>query len=438
MILFVTSYIFLVQFAAVVPTQLRVSVGERVVLDNFFPDCLSTRLTALVSQDEEVLKWQEGKKHKFPLLQEESPIAVVPGHAKLDLRLFGVIPFKKLTLQVVPQVEVMAGGHSIGVLLSADGVMVMGYSDIILEDGRRLCPAKEAGLFPGALILSVEGTEVNSDTHLSFLIDHLAKKKDKIRLTIKYQDKIKEIKIKPQFCKETHRYRIGVLVRDGAAGVGTLTFYDPKTKKFGALGHVIANSGDNGVWDFKNGRIVPASIQEIRKGEQGKIGEKIGFFGGQGASGKITKNTQYGIFGILHHNLSNPVYPKPLPVAMGYQVKEGPATILTVLNNENIEAFQVSIQTVFSRPRSDGKAFIIKVTDPELINRTGGIIQGMSGSPIIQNGKLVGAVTHVMVNDPSRGYGVLAEVMLEEAGLLSKEKWEGSAGFSECVAGNRI
>lgn len=406
-------------------------------LDKLFPDCISMRLTAQVFEDEGALQWQEGKKQKHFLLQKESPIAAVPGNVKLDLRLFGVIPFKKVTLQVVPPVKVMAGGHSIGVLLSADGVMVMGYSNITLENGRKVCPAKEANLLPGALILNVEGTAVHSDVHLSYLIDHLARKKEQIRLKVKYQEKTTEIRIKPQFCPETRRYRIGLLVRDGAAGVGTLTFYDAKTKKFGALGHVIANSGAKESWDFKNGRIVPASVQTIQKGQPGKIGEKVGFFGGKGISGNITKNTQFGIFGILRYNLSNPVYPKPLPVAMRHQVKEGPATVLTVLNNETIEAFQVSIENVFSRPRSDGKAFIIKVTDSELTNKTGGIIQGMSGSPIIQDGKLIGAVTHVLINDPSKGYGVLAEVMLEEAGLLSGRPGV-SAGFSSDVYGNRI
>lgn len=413
-------------------------MGDKVALDNLFPGCISTRLTARVFEEEGVLQWREGKKQNFSLLQKESPIAAVPGHVKLDLRLFGVIPFKKVTLQVVPPVKVMAGGHSIGVLLTADGVMVVGYSHITLKNGSKVCPAKEVDLLPGALILNVEGTAVHSDLHLSYLIDHLARKKEEIRLRVKYQEKTKEIKVKPQFCRETRRYRIGLLVRDGAAGVGTLTFYDSKTKKFGALGHIITNSGAPGAWDFKNGRIVPASVQSIQKGQPGKIGEKIGFFGEKGISGNITKNTQFGIFGELRYNLANPIFSKPLPVAMGHQVKEGPATILTVLKNEKIEAFQVSIQTVFSRPRSDGKALIIKVTDQKLISKTGGIIQGMSGSPIIQEGKLVGAVTHVLINDPTKGYGVLAEVMLEEAGLLSERKEGVSGGFSSVVSGNRI
>ncbi|HBI27205.1 MAG TPA: SpoIVB peptidase, partial [Peptococcaceae bacterium] len=157
-----------------------------------------------------------------------------------------------------------------------------------------------------------------------------------------------------------------------------------------------------------------------------------------GAAGNIDNNTQVGIFGKLDHNLSNPVSPEPIPVAMGHQIKEGPATILTVLNNHTIEAFQISIQSVFSRPRSDGKAFIIKVTDQELIRRAGGIVQGMSGSPIIQNGRLVGAVTHVLVNDPTRGYGVLAEMMLEETGLLFEQKWGNITGYFREVSENRI
>ncbi len=438
MIIFVTSCVLLTQFAAVVPARLRVSVGEKVALHNLFPEYISTRLTALVFQDEQVLEWQDDGGNEFSLQQEESPTAVIPGSANLDLRIFGVIPFKRVTLQVVPPVKVMVGGHSIGVLLSSDGVLVMGYSDIRLENGGKSCPAKEAGLSRGAVILSVEGTAVNSDAHLSFLIDSLAREKDEIRLTVRYQGKKKEITVKPQFCSETRRYRIGLLVRDGAAGVGTLTFYDPQSKKYGALGHIITASGSDESWDFKEGRIVPASVQSIQKGERGRIGEKVGFFGGEGISGTITKNTQFGIFGVLRYNMTNPVFPEPLPVAMGYQLKEGPATLLTVLNDEKIEAFQVSIQTIFSRPRADGKAFIIKVTDPELIRKTGGIIQGMSGSPIIQGGKLVGAVTHVLVNDPTRGYGVPAEVMLEETGLLSREKLGGATGFSDTLYNDRI
>lgn len=405
------------QFAAITPAHLRVNVGDRVALDNLFPNFITERLTALVFEEEGKFKWGSSSSQKI-LQEQESFIADGPGSIDLYLRLFGVIPFKRVTLQVVSPVKVMVGGHSIGVLMHAEGVMIMGYSQIRLQDGRKVSPGKEAGLKKGALIQKVENKAVQSDTQLSYLIDQLARKNKEIRLSVKYQGKISQVKVKPQYCRETGRYRIGLLVRDGAAGVGTLTFCDPKTKKFGALGHMITNSGAQNSWDFTEGRIVSAIIQSVQKGERGKIGEKVGFFGGNAVSGKINKNTQYGIFGYMQKQVANPFFPEPIAVAMSHQVKEGPATILTVLNKDTIEAFQVSIETVFSQPRADGKSMIIKVTDPDLLRRTSGIIQGMSGSPIIQDGKLVGAVTHVLVNDPTRGYGVFAEMMLEEAGLL--------------------
>jgi stage IV sporulation protein B len=291
-IIVVTFYIFLVQLTAVVPAEMRVSVGERVDLNNLFPSCISTRLTALVFEEEGVLKWQDGCKEKFSLQQGQNPLAVIPGDVKLDLRLFGLIPFKKVTLQVVPPISVMAGGHSIGVLMNSEGVLAVGCSDIILENGKKSCPARDVGISPGTAILNVEGRKVHSDTHLSFLIDHFAREKDTIHLDVIYKGKKRKIKIKPQFCSETGRYRIGLLVQDGASGVGTLTFYDPQTKKYGALGHLITNSEGNKSREFKDGRIVPASVQRIHKGEEGKIGEKVGYFAGKGATGKINKNTQ--------------------------------------------------------------------------------------------------------------------------------------------------
>jgi stage IV sporulation protein B len=201
--------------------------------------------------------------------------------------------------------------------------------------------------------------------------------------------------------------------------VGTLTFFDPVTKKYGALGHVITNSETSEWLDLKDGKIVGAAVEGIQKGQRGKIGEKIGLFqGDRTMSGNIEKNTQYGIFGVLQTILPNKLYPNPVPVAVGGQIKEGPAQMLTVLDSENIEAFNVEIQTVFPQPRPDGKSFIIRVVDQKVLNRTGGIIQGMSGSPIVQDGKLVGAVTHVFINDPTRGYGISAELMMDEAGLF--------------------
>jgi len=394
------------------------------MLNNLFPDYLATRISAFIPDDSQgMLEWQKkGAESSICPLVGELPTAAAPGCMRLHLRLFGVFPLKNVTLQVIPPVKVMVGGHSIGVLMNSRGVIVAGYSSLIGPHGR-CCPAKDVGIAPGDIIVKIEDTAIHSDVQVSFLIDHLARKKNLISLQVKRCGKIREYKVKPEFCRDTQRYRIGLMVRDGAAGVGTLTFFDTDTKNFGALGHVITNTETSEYLDLSESRIVAASVQGIQKGERGRIGEKIGiFFNEKGVSGKIVKNTKYGIFGVLNKDLKNPIFPDPLPVAMGYQVKEGPATMLTVLNNETIEAFKVEIQTIFPQPRSDGKSFIVKITDPDLLRRTGGIIQGMSGSPLIQDGKLIGAVTHVFINDPERGYGVMAEKMLEEAGLLPKKR----------------
>lgn len=379
------------------------------------------------------LRWKTGDvvaQTFYPFL-EQSPIAAVPGMIDLDLRLFGIFPLKRVTLEVVPPVKVIVGGHSIGVLLHAEGVIVVGYADIRGPGvSAGVSPARQVGILPGDVIVKIEGKVVQSDSQLSYLIDHLARKRDELRIQVKRGGIYKEYRVKPIYCPETRRYRVGLYVRDGAAGIGTLTFYEPNTKIYGALGHMIIDTGTNKSLDLQDGRIVGAPVQGIQRGERGKIGEKIGIFLGNGKiTGDIKKNTTYGIFGKMNSALSNPLLTKLVPVAMGYQLTKGKAQMLTVLNGEKIEVFDVEIQSVFSQPRPDGKAFIIKVTDPELLDRAGGIVQGMSGSPIIQNGRLVGAVTHVFINDPTRGYGVLAESMLEEAGLLSVKEMKKVSGF---------
>jgi stage IV sporulation protein B len=211
-------------------------------------------------------------------------------------------------------------------------------------------------------------------------------------------------------------------MRDNAAGVGTLTFYEPVSGKYGALGHVIADSETAQPIEVRDGHIVRTSITAIHKGRRSIPGEKVG--GPEEPDnwlGSIEKNSRFGIFGSMNRPLRNPYYREAIPVAMSSQVKEGPAEILTVLKGERLERFSVEIQRVMATPTADGKNMIVKVTDQRLLSVTGGIVQGMSGSPILQNGRMVGAVTHVFVNDPTRGYGVSIEWMLQEAGVFPKE-----------------
>jgi stage IV sporulation protein B len=409
------------QSFSLIPSHYRVNVGDQIIFGNIFPPQISGRITASVSNDcKEMLKWQPGETgQEFQPFLGRAPVAAVPGRIDLNLKLFGILPLKRITLQVAPPVQVMVGGQSIGVLLHTEGVIVSGFSDVTSSDGKSYCPARKAGIAPGDVITGIEGVNVQCDAQVSQLVDQFARRKGTVHLQVKRRGVAASYDIKPVLCRETRRYRIGLFVRDGTAGVGTLTFFDPVTKKYGALGHVITNSETSEWLDLKDGKIVGAAVEGIQKGQRGKIGEKIGLFqGDRTMSGNIEKNTQYGIFGVLQTILPNQLYPNPVPVAVGGQIRDGSAQMLTVLDGENIEAFNVEIQTVFPQPRPDGKSFIIRVVDPQILSRTGGIIQGMSGSPIVQDGKLVGAVTHVFINDPTRGYGISAELMMDEAGLF--------------------
>ncbi len=396
------------------PERERLVVGERLAEYQTLPQYLARNIQVVV--DRQHLLRQDGA----PLngrsynLAEARPVLAGAGHLKLQYLLFGLIPVKKIDVDVVPQVKVIPGGHSIGVMLQSQGVIVVGQSPVIDEKGKKVYPAKEAGIRLGDLILKVDGKEVRTDSEVAQAV-HLAGSNGLgVQLTVKRGNLVENKMVNPVFCQETKRYRIGLYVRDSAAGVGTLTFIDPNTGKYGALGHVINDTDTNQKIEIADGKLVASSVQSIQQGRRGQPGEKIGsFLQNSPFNGTIDKNTRFGIFGKMVGDVRNPLYSQPIPVATESQVKEGPAKILTVVTGEKIEAYDIVIERVLPG-RMDSKGMVIKVTDPKLLAATGGIVQGMSGSPVIQDNKLVGAVTHVFVQDPTRGYGVFIELMLRE------------------------
>ena len=352
------------------------------------------------------------------LLQSGIPIAEKTGPVKMKIKLLGVIPFRQVSVNVVDPVKVMVGGHSIGIFLRSEGVLVVSYTPIGDSLGFKYNPAAKAGILPGDVIVKINGREVSNDKLLQDEIDALGNKKIPISLEVKRGIRTMQISVSPLYCRETGRYRIGLFVRNSTAGMGTLTFYDTKTKKYGALGHMVTDADTSRKINLAEGQITNAVVQGIYPGKAGKPGEKVGYYRGRAELlGEITKNTSVGIFGKLRKPPVKFFYKDPLPVAMCYEIKEGPAQILTVLKGDNIECFEIEIQKIILRNRAGGKGLVIRVTDQKLISKTGGIIQGMSGSPIIQSGKFVGAVTHVFINDPKRGFGVPAEWMIREAGF---------------------
>jgi stage IV sporulation protein B len=354
--------------------------------------------------------------------------------------LFGWLPLTKEVVDVVPLVEVYPGGQSIGVLLSAEGLVISELGAVVDLEGRERYPARDAGIRPGDILLSIEGHPTRRPELVSQLVNSLAPEKRFLNLEVKRDDRILTLTVEPAkalqtsiFGQSSYQYLLGILLEDPAAGVGTLSFFDPKTGRFGALGHTITDSLGRPV-TISKGTIVEAAINSIRYGSRGAPGEKIGFFHGeQNILGTIDSNSSLGIYGQLVGSLAKSAFTEPVPVAFAHQVRTGPAEMYTVLEGTNIERFSVEIVKVVNQTRPGEKGMVVEVTDERLLKETGGIIQGMSGSPLIQNGMLVGAITHVFVNNPTRGYASFAEWMIYEAGLGLTEEFPAKQSSSREV-----
>jgi stage IV sporulation protein B len=412
----IVAFCFSPQFRSVyqLPPHLRIIEGETTSFMVSFP------LTMTVNHDQSI------KVQSLSPGALSRPVALEPvrlGNASIEFKLFGFIPIRTIQVDVLPPLKLIPGGHSIGVVLHSQGVIVVGNSPVLSKDGQHFSPAKDAGLAVGDVILSLNGTPVQSDAQVAEIIDTSGKENRPVDVFFKRGDTRQNVSVNPILCSETKRYRIGLYVRDSAAGVGTLTFYDPLTNTYGALGHVITDSDTNQPIDCNQGKIVAATVSGIQLGKRGQPGEKIGVFIEEDQIlGNIQKNTPFGIYGHLAGKLPNQVYSEALPVASMSQVQLGKAEMLTVVDGQAIEKFDIEIQKINLQESPEGKGLVIKVTDPRLLEKTGGIVQGMSGSPILQNGKIVGAVTHVFVHDPSRGYGCFVDWMLMESGLIKKNE----------------
>lgn len=336
------------------------------------------------------------------------------GSSAINFKLFGIIPVKTITVKVLPEVNVYPGGQAVGVLLRSRGVMVVGNSFVEDSDGNRHYPAKDAGITVGDKILKINQQPINDKIKLATEIQKAVKSgSSEIEFLLQKNNGMKEnVHLKPIKNKQGI-YMIGLYVDDGVAGVGTLTFINPSNNNFGALGHEIIESNSQNRIEVREGKVIEAKISGIHSGQRGLPGEKLGtFFQTENVLGDINKNNQFGIYGTLKKIPENPYFREPIPVAVNSEVKRGPAKIYTVIQGGKIEEFSVNIERVYYQSSEKEKGMIINITDPKLKKVTGGIIQGMSGSPIVQNNKLVGAVTHVFVNEPTKGYGIFAEWML--------------------------
>ncbi|WP_010173574.1 SpoIVB peptidase [Bacillus coahuilensis] len=335
------------------------------------------------------------------------------GSEEMVLELAG-IPVKKVEVEVIDDFKVIPGGQSIGVKLNSVGVLVVGHH-LIQKGNAKVSPGEEAGVQVGDLITNINGEKID---HLSDIAEVVNSSDKALEVELKREDQTIETTLNPIKDPDDGQRKIGLYIRDTAAGIGTMTFYDPISKKYGALGHVISDMDTKKPIVVQDGQIVHSTVTSIEKGASGEPGEKLARFSAdREVIGDINRNSPFGIYGKLNRDINNKVMNKPMPIALSHEVKEGPAEILTVVENDKVEKYDIEIMSSIPQKFPAVKGMIIKITDPDLLEATGGIVQGMSGSPIIQDGKVVGAVTHVFVNDPTSGYGVHIEWMLSEAGI---------------------
>ena len=299
-------------------------------------------------------------------------------------------------------------GHTVGIKLFSDGVLVVGLSELETADGQ-VAPAKDCGLKVGDLILQADGTEIQSTEHFQSLVQEEAGRP--VMLQVRRGSRLLELEAG---CVqgEDGVWRLGAWIRDSLAGIGTMTFYDPATNVFGTLGHGINDVDTALLMPLEAGAIMDSTVKAVKRGEAGNPGELKGSFNLAEDRGTLYANTECGVFGTMAPSAITGR--QAVPVAQPEEVETGPATILSNIRGDAVEEFAVEIVEIRSRT-SDTQNLVVEVTDPRLLEETGGIVQGMSGSPILQNGKLVGAVTHVMVDDPARGYGIFVTHMLEQA-----------------------
>lgn len=393
-------------FAAITNTILATLMAFTIYMDIRLPDSIS------VVRDEQVAL-------PYPVQLARSPAVAVqksmsPGSSyQLEARLLGILPIKQVRVEVVERRQVQVSGAPFGIKMFTDGLMVVGMSDVATQ-GQRVNPARAAGVKIGDMIETVDGVRLKSNEQLGALVEQSQGRS--IDLCIRRGDTRLNILVPPVQSVGDGKYRLGLWVRDSSAGIGTMTYYNPATGLFTGLGHPVCDVDTGELMPLQSGEIVEAEITGCKQGLVGSPGELKGRFANRSTLGQLCGNTDTGVYGYLRGDI---YLGEPMEIALRQEVQTGPATILTTVEGKTPQAYQVEIEKIDLH--KDGRQnMVIRVVDPILLEKTGGIVQGMSGSPILQNGRLVGSVTHVFVNDPQRGYGVFAENIEQNAQQIAQ------------------
>lgn len=331
------------------------------------------------------------------------------GIYRADLKLFGILKIKEINIQVIDEMEVIPSGLAVGIEVKTKGVLILGTGAVSSSNGEKYEPALNI-VKSGDYIIAVNEKEISSKQEI---VDQVQKSEGKkIILTILRNDEKVKVAVTPVSSGDGI-YKLGIWVREDTQGIGTLTYVDDNGE-FRALGHGITDIDTGMLMDIKSGNIYYAGIMDIVKGESGAPGEIVGYINktDENKIGTISKNTMQGISGIIENKSVLGEAEERMPIGFAREVKEGKAYIKCQVGDK-VDTYEIEIEKVKRNAKNTNKSLVIKITDEKLLNQTNGIIQGMSGSPIIQNGKLVGAVTHVFVRDPAHGYGTLIENMIQ-------------------------
>ena len=330
----------------------------------------------------------------------------------VKFRLFNLFNIKNLRVNVSKTDEVLLGGDCVGLTLKSKGVIVVGSNYIVTKQGN-VSPFINSGLKIGDVIIMLNNKEVNCLSDIQEVL--LKNGGDEISVDAVRDGKPFKTIIKPEFDIQTKTYKLGIWISEDAVGVGTLTFINPENMRYGCLGHAINGAESDEILQILNGEIYKCNVVGVKKGVKGVPGEILGLFiKGRNVQGCVDVNNEFGVYGNLKENAELALGKNKIKIGGRLSAKPGKAKILTCIDGVNVEEFDIELIKTNYQIGSQSKSMVIKVTDSDLINRTGGIVQGMSGSPIVQNGKIVGAVTHVFVNDPTKGFGLYLDFMINE------------------------
>lgn len=334
-------------------------------------------------------------------------------YTNIEVKLFGNVSIKNIKIAKLEEIKVVPVGKVIGLKMYTNGVLVVGMSEVEDKNNYKIKPYETSNIKPGDTILEVNKNIIEDIDNLKQAVND--SNGNEIEITILRNGNIINTNIIPVQTEES-KYQLGLWVKDAATGVGTITFYEPESNSFGILGHGITDSDTNNLINIDSGELVTAKVISLKRGEVNIPGEIKGTIVNSQTIGKITKNTQFGVFGNLNNLTAlNIDVSKSIEVATREEIEEGEAKILCSTNSSNVsKEYKIEIEKVYRENDYNNKSMLIKITDEELLNETGGIIRGLSGAPIIQNGKFVGAITNVLVSNPEMGYAIFGDMMIKE------------------------